>query len=123
MSHKKAMDLAAELQAREIVLVGERVAIMRDEGEEITKGGIIVPDNYKEKPIRGTIVAVGTGVTNYTKDERYDGIKDGIGKRVTFIRYHQAIQSLTRLDGTKVEVQFVHASDVYFMWPAAEGEE
>ena len=39
----------------------DRVLIRRVEGEEKTKGGIIIPDTAKEKPSQGEITAVGPG--------------------------------------------------------------
>jgi chaperonin GroES len=39
----------------------DRVVIKRLEGEEKTKGGIIIPDTAKEKPQEGEVVAVGPG--------------------------------------------------------------
>ncbi len=39
----------------------DRVVVKRVEGEEKTKGGIIIPDNAKEKPQEGEILAVGPG--------------------------------------------------------------
>jgi chaperonin GroES len=39
----------------------DRVVIKRLEGEEKTKGGIIIPDTVKEKPQEGKVVAVGPG--------------------------------------------------------------
>jgi chaperonin GroES len=39
----------------------DRVVLRRLEGEEKTKGGIIIPDTAKEKPQEGEIVAVGPG--------------------------------------------------------------
>jgi chaperonin GroES len=39
----------------------DRVVVKRLEGEEKSKGGIIIPDNAKEKPQEGSIVAVGPG--------------------------------------------------------------
>ncbi|HQS84830.1 MAG: co-chaperone GroES [Alphaproteobacteria bacterium 16-39-46] len=39
----------------------DRVMIRRLEGEEKTKGGIIIPDTAKEKPMEGEVVAVGSG--------------------------------------------------------------
>lgn len=39
----------------------DRVIVKRVEEEETTKGGIIIPDTAKEKPIEGIIVAVGSG--------------------------------------------------------------
>ena len=39
----------------------DRVVVKRLEGEEKTKGGILIPDSAKEKPQEGKIVAVGPG--------------------------------------------------------------
>ena len=39
----------------------DRVVVRRLEGEEKTKGGIIIPDNAKEKPQEGEVIAVGPG--------------------------------------------------------------
>lgn len=41
--------------------IGERIVVQREESEETTAGGIVLPDSAKEKPARGTVVAVGTG--------------------------------------------------------------
>ena len=39
----------------------DRVIIKRMEGEAKTKGGIIIPDTAKEKPVEGKVMAVGAG--------------------------------------------------------------
>ncbi|GAA3841786.1 co-chaperone GroES [[Pseudomonas] carboxydohydrogena] len=39
----------------------DRVVVKRIDAEEKTKGGIIIPDNAKEKPSEGQVVAVGPG--------------------------------------------------------------
>jgi len=39
----------------------DRVVVRRLEGEEKTKGGIIIPDTAKEKPQEGEVIAVGPG--------------------------------------------------------------
>jgi chaperonin GroES len=39
----------------------DRVVVRRVDGEEKTKGGIIIPDTAKEKPSEGIVVAVGPG--------------------------------------------------------------
>ena len=44
-----------------ITPLGDRVIVKPKEAEETTKGGIILPDTVKEKPIEGSIVAVGPG--------------------------------------------------------------
>jgi chaperonin GroES len=44
----------------------DRVLVKRIEAEEKTKGGIIIPDTAKEKPMEGEVVAVGSGARNET---------------------------------------------------------
>src|SRR5438309_5016114 len=39
----------------------DRIVLRRIEGEEKSKGGIIIPDNAKEKPQEGEVIAVGAG--------------------------------------------------------------
>jgi len=48
--------------------LADRVLIQPMEAEEKTASGIIIPDTAKEKPQKGTVVAVGPG----TKDEKMD---------------------------------------------------
>ena len=45
--------------------LADRVLVKPADGEQKTVSGIIIPDNAKEKPSKGEIIAVGTG----TKDE------------------------------------------------------
>ncbi|MEE1208335.1 MAG: co-chaperone GroES [Muribaculaceae bacterium] len=45
--------------------LSDRVLIQPTAAEEVTVAGIIIPDSAKEKPLRGTVLAVGPG----TKDE------------------------------------------------------
>ena len=39
----------------------DRVLVRRVQGEEKTKGGLIIPDNAKEKPAEGLVISVGPG--------------------------------------------------------------
>lgn len=65
--------------------LNDRVLVKRLESEEITKGGIIIPDSAKEKPIKGEVVAVGPGkVTD--KGERIKMTVDK-GDTVLFNKY------------------------------------
>jgi len=41
--------------------LGDKLVIERDESLDVTVGGIVLPDSAKDKPARGTVVAVGTG--------------------------------------------------------------
>ena len=60
----------------------DRVVVRRLEGEEKTKGGIIIPDTAKEKPSQGEITAIGPG----GRDENGELIPIDlkIGERVLF---------------------------------------
>jgi chaperonin GroES len=41
--------------------LSDRLVVKRTQEEEKTKGGIIIPDTAKEKPLEGVVVAVGSG--------------------------------------------------------------
>jgi chaperonin GroES len=63
----------------------DRVLVKRLESEGKTKGGIIIPDSAKEKPIEGTVVAVGAGKYN-DKGERVPlNVKPG--EKILFGKY------------------------------------
>ncbi len=63
----------------------DRIIVKRLEEEEKTKGGIIIPDTAKEKPIEGKVIAVGDGKI------KEDGTKIPMevkkGNRVLFVKY------------------------------------
>ena len=42
----------------------DRIAVKAIQQEEKTQGGIFIPDTAKEKPVKGKVVAVGTGTRN-----------------------------------------------------------
>ena len=48
-------------KAPKIRPLGEKVLLKRLEAEETTKGGIVLPDTAKEKPQKGTVLALGDG--------------------------------------------------------------
>ncbi len=60
--------------------LADRVVILPAAAETKTVGGIIIPDSAKEKPLKGTVVAVGGG----TKDEE---MILAVGNRVLFGKY------------------------------------
>ena len=63
----------------------DRVLVKRLQEEEKTKGGIFIPDNAKEKPIQGEIIAVGTG--RITEDGKVRPLDVKKGDRVLFGKY------------------------------------
>jgi chaperonin GroES len=64
----------------------DRVIVKRVEEEETTKGGIIIPDTAKEKPIEGIIVAVGSGKIE-GEGEKKIPLEVKKGDRVLFSKY------------------------------------
>ena len=44
--------------------LGDRVVVKPTPREEVTKGGIVLPDTAKEKPMEGKVIAVGAGRVN-----------------------------------------------------------
>ena len=60
----------------------DRVVIRRIEGEDKTKGGILIPDTVKEKPQEGEVVAVGPGARD--ESGKLIAIEVKAGDRVLF---------------------------------------
>jgi chaperonin GroES len=63
----------------------DRVIIRRLESEELTSGGIIIPDTAKEKPIQGEVIAAGKGKLLENGEIRPLDVKPG--DRVIFSKY------------------------------------
>ena len=63
----------------------DRIIVKRLEEEERTKGGIIIPDTAKEKPLEGKVIAVGDGRIN--EDGKKIPLEVKKGDRVLFAKY------------------------------------
>jgi chaperonin GroES len=63
----------------------DRILIKRVGEEEKTKGGIIIPDTAKEKPIQGKVIAVGAGKLD--EDGKRIPLDVKKGDRVLFSKY------------------------------------
>jgi chaperonin GroES len=63
----------------------DRLVVKRLAEEEKTKGGIIIPDSAKEKPIEGEVIAVGNGKVSDDGKQRPLDVKKG--DRVLFGKY------------------------------------
>ncbi len=64
----------------------DRVIVKRVKEEEKTKGGIIIPDSAKEKPVEGEVIAVGNGKVN-EKDGSLRKLDVKAGDRILFGKY------------------------------------
>jgi chaperonin GroES len=65
--------------------LGDRVVVKRVKEEEKTKGGIIIPDTAKEKPVEGLVIAVGNGKP--LKDGKIRPLDVKAGDRILFGKY------------------------------------
>jgi len=63
----------------------DRIIVKRLAEEVVTKGGIIIPDSAKEKPIQGEVIAVGTGKLLEGGQVRALDVK--VGDKVMFGKY------------------------------------
>jgi len=63
----------------------DRIIVKRLESEEKTKGGIIIPDSAKEKPMEGKVIAVGKGKLNDKGERIAPDVK--AGDKVLFSKY------------------------------------
>jgi chaperonin GroES len=71
----------------------DRIIVKRLEEEEKTKGGIIIPDTAKEKPMEGKVIAVGKG--KILEDGKIQTLDVKAGDRVLFGKY----------SGTEVKIE------------------
>ena len=72
--------------------LSDRILVKRVESETKTKGGIIIPDSAKEKPVEGIVAAVGPGKVSDDGKRREVTVKKG--DRILFGKY----------DGTEVRI-------------------
>ena len=63
----------------------DRIIVKRIDEEEKTKGGIIIPDTAKEKPMEGEVIAVGSGKVLENGTKQAPEVKKG--DRVLFGKY------------------------------------
>ena len=63
----------------------DRVIVKRLDSEQVSKGGIIIPDTAKEKPIEGLVVATGQGKVLEDGSRRKLTVKEG--EKVLFGKY------------------------------------
>ena len=63
----------------------DRILVRRVEEEQKTKGGLIIPDTAKEKPIEGEVIAVGTG--KVLDNGKIHALEVKAGDRILFGKY------------------------------------
>jgi len=65
--------------------LNDKVLVKRLEAEEVTKGGIVLPDTAKEKPREGKILAIGDG--KLLENGKRAAFQVKVGDRVLFSSY------------------------------------
>jgi chaperonin GroES len=90
--------------------LADRVVVQAAEAEEKTKGGIILPDTAKEKPVEGTIVAVGPGKVADNGELIKMTIK--VGDKVLYGEY-----SGTEVTVNGIEYLIMRESDIFAIIP------
>ena len=78
--------------------LGDRVVVEREEAQEKTAGGIVLPDTAKDKPQKGKVISVGEG--RITKDGKRRELQVKAGNTVLFTSY--AGDEFKMDDGKKV---------------------
>ena len=73
--------------------LGDRILVQAVEGKEANKGGIVIPDIAKEKPMECRVVALGTGKT------------DDNGKKVPFEMKKGDLLLVAKYGGTEVSLE------------------
>ena len=63
----------------------DRVVVKRIDAEEKSKGGIIIPDTAKEKPMEGEVLAVGNGARS--EDGKVHPLDVKVGDKILFGKY------------------------------------
>ncbi len=91
----------------------DRVVVRRIEAEEKTKGGIIIPDNAKEKPQEGEVIAVGPGARD--ESGKINALDVKAGDRVLFGKWSG---TEVRIDGQ--DLLIMKESDIMGVLEPAE---
>lgn len=87
----------------------DRVIVKPAPAEEVTKGGLIIPDTVKEKPQRGEIVAVGGG--KVAEDGKTTPLTVKIGDNVLYGKY-----SGTEIAVDGVDYLIMRESDIFAVY-------
>jgi len=89
-----------------LIPLHDRVIVKASQPEEVTKGGIIIPDTAKEKPLHGEIMAVGTG--KITEDGKIVPLQVKVGDQVLYGKY-----STNEIEVDGEEFLMMRESDIF----------
>ena len=87
----------------------DRVIVKPAASEETTKGGLIIPDTAKEKPMRGEIIAIGEG--KVAEDGKKQPLVVKVGDNVLYGKY-----SGTEISVDGVDYLIMRESDIFAIY-------
>ncbi len=90
--------------------LADRVVVKPSKAEEMTKGGIIVPDTAKEKPVWGEVIAVGPG--RVSDEGKVIPMEVKVGNKVLYGKY-----SGTEVTIEGEELLLMRESDIFAIMP------
>ncbi len=110
-NEKKCANAIKAFASRGAWVAGPRVLIMRDDEEEVSKGGIIIPDEAKRKPLKGTLIAVAPGAQK--EADEYGTGPLVLGSRWTFNAYDGIEHTIDTDYGDETPVLVTHVRNLY----------
>lgn len=88
-----------------IELIGDYVLVEPDTSEDLTPGGIVIPDNAQMKPEKGTVIAIGIGRLLKNGERQAPQAKVG-----DYVMYGNPLAHPVEVDGRKYIV--IHEADM-----------
>ncbi len=95
--------------------LGDRVVVQPTPKEDMTKGGIVLPDTVKEKPQEGKVIAVGPG--RLTEDGKRIAMEVKVGDIVVYAKYGG-----TELKEDDEELMILRESDILAKRSSKKGQ-
>ena len=99
---------------------GPRIVVLRDDADEESGGGIIIPDAAQKRPREGTVVMLCAGYAARAEDEFLVNVH--VGKRVAFNAYG-GVEFTIDTEVGKLTVILLHLNEVYLGWINTHTEE
>ena len=91
--------------------IGDRVAIIPLDAEQVTKSGIVIPDTAtKEKPQEGIVIALGNG--GLVKDQPNPTTYLSIGDKILYARYTGDEVKVPAKDGKEMTIKFLKLESI-----------
>lgn len=116
------METAAKILAAGTWLAGDRVGVVRDDAAGVSPGGIIIPEQAQDRPLRGRCVMLGKGLITDDKqlpkaaskwDRAYIGLN--LGDYMTFTKYGGQVHEVPLGDGSRIKVEVMQAFDIFIV--------